>query len=126
MFDLDHFKNINDTHGHLVGDQALQVLVRTVSGELREGDILARFGGEEFLVLLPMAPRDAASQLVERLRCAISAIELRDGDTPVLLRASFGVAELAADEGVAGWLRRVDLAMYQAKEAGRNRVINAE
>lgn len=126
MFDLDHFKNINDTHGHLVGDQALQALVRTVSGELREGDILARFGGEEFLVLLPMAPREAASQLAERLRCAISAIDLRDGNTSVPLRASFGVAELAADEGVAGWLRRVDLAMYRAKESGRDRVINAE
>lgn len=126
MLDLDHFKHVNDTHGHLVGDQALQTLVRTVAAELREGDILARFGGEEFLVLLPMAPRDAASQLAERLRCAIAGVKFADGDTLVPLRASFGVAELAADEGVAGWLRRVDLALYEAKDAGRNRVVLAE
>ncbi|MBI5110339.1 MAG: diguanylate cyclase [Rhodocyclales bacterium] len=126
MLDLDHFKKINDRHGHSVGDLALQVLVRTVQGELREGDILARFGGEEFLILLPLSAADAARQTAERLRCAIAAIELAADQGRVRLRASFGVAELATGEVVADWLRRVDLALYQAKDSGRNRVVLAD
>jgi diguanylate cyclase (GGDEF)-like protein len=102
------------------------VLVRTVQGELREGDILARFGGEEFLILLPLSATDAAMQTAERLRSAVAAIELGADQDQVLLRASFGVAELAAGEGVADWLRRVDVALYQAKDAGRNRVVLAD
>lgn len=125
MLDIDFFKKINDKHGHSVGDLALQLLVRTVAGELREGDILARFGGEEFLVLLPLSDADAARQTAERLRSAIAAIELGADEDQVALRASFGVAELVASEGVAGWLRRVDLALYKAKETGRNRVVMA-
>jgi diguanylate cyclase (GGDEF)-like protein len=126
MLDLDHFKKINDLYGHSVGDLALQVLVRTVQGELREGDILARFGGEEFLILLPLSATDAAMQTAERLRSAVAAIELGADQDQVLLRASFGVAELAAGEGVADWLRRVDVALYQAKDSGRNRVVLAD
>lgn len=126
MLDLDHFKKINDRHGHSVGDLALQLLVRTVQDELREGDILARFGGEEFLVLLPLSTADAARQTAERLRCAIAAIKLGADEDQVLLRASFGVAELVMDESVASWLRRVDLALYQAKDTGRNRVVLAD
>ena len=125
MLDIDHFKKINDSHGHSVGDLALQLLVRTVAGELREGDILARFGGEEFLILLPLSPLKAAELTAERLRSAVAAIELGQGEEQVLLRASFGVAELGAGEAVASWLRRVDVALYRAKAEGRDRVVLA-
>lgn len=126
MIDLDHFKDINDSHGHAVGDQALRLVVGTLGAELREGDLLARFGGEEFLVLLPLTGGEAARMLAERLRCAVAGIELADGARMVPLRASFGVAELAAGERVGGWLRRADLALYTAKREGRNRVAEAD
>jgi diguanylate cyclase (GGDEF)-like protein len=126
MFDLDHFKKINDRYGHPVGDQALRETVRAIAAELREGDILARFGGEEFLVLLPMTGLDAARLLAERLRQAIASVVLAAGSDEVFLRASFGVAELVPAESVAGWLGRVDRALYQAKERGRDCVVVAD
>ena len=126
MIDLDHFKKINDRYGHPVGDRALQEIVRAMSAELRDVDVLARFGGEEFLVLLPLAARPAACLLAERLRTAVAAIVLVDGNDEIFLRASFGVAELAAGETVAIWLRRVDLALYQAKERGRDCIVAAD
>jgi len=123
MFDLDHFKKINDRYGHPVGDQALRETVRVIAAELREGDILARFGGEEFLVLLPMTGLDAARLLAERLRLALASVVLVAGSEEVFLRASFGVAELTSAETVAGWLGRADGALYQAKERGRDCVV---
>ena len=126
MLDLDHFKRINDTHGHSAGDLALKALVGAVHEALREGDILARFGGEEFLVLLPQAGREAAVQTAERLRLAVSTVELDAGSGQVALRASLGVAELKAGENVAGWLHRVDQALYRAKDEGRNLVVVAD
>ncbi len=126
MFDLDHFKKINDRYGHPVGDQALRETVRAMVAELREGDILARFGGEEFLVLLPMTGLDAARLLAERLRQALAGVALAAGSEEVCLRASFGVAELASTETVDGWLGRADGALYRAKEGGRDRVVTAD
>lgn len=126
MFDLDHFKKINDRYGHPVGDQALRETVRVIAAELREGDILARFGGEEFLVLLPMTGLEAARLLAERLRQALASVVLIAGSEEVFLRASFGVAELSTAETVAGWLARADGALYQAKERGRDCVVVAD
>ena len=126
MLDLDHFKKINDRYGHPVGDQALQETVRVIAAELREGDVLARFGGEEFLVLLPMTGLDAARLLAERLRQALASVVLAAGSEEVFLRASFGVAELGTGESVAGWLGRTDRALYQAKERGRDCVVVAD
>lgn len=125
MFDLDHFKKINDRYGHSVGDQALQQTVRAIGGGLREGDIVARFGGEEFLVLLPVTECEAAAQLAERLRVVLAAVDFTDGREPIFLRASFGVAELGPKETVETWLRRADMAMYEAKSTGRNCVVAA-
>jgi diguanylate cyclase (GGDEF)-like protein len=126
MFDLDHFKSINDHHGHPVGDRALQEVVRAVNAQLRDGDMLARVGGEEFLVLLPVTDLTAARLLGERLRqvLASTSITLDDGST-LVLPASFGVAELHAAEGYAEWLRRADSALYQAKAQGRNALVAA-
>ena len=126
MLDLDHFKRINDRYGHAVGDKALQETVRMVSGALREGDVLARFGGEEFVLLLPQTTADAARQLAERLRGAMKGIVLNGGFEEVYLRASFGLAQLQPEESVAAWLRRADMALYQAKERGRDCVVAAD
>ena len=126
MLDLDHFKRINDRYGHAVGDKALQETVRTVADALREGDVLARFGGEEFLLLLPQTTGDAAQLLAERLRGAMKGIVLNGGFEEVYLRASFGLAQLQPEESVAAWIRRADMALYQAKERGRDCVVAAE
>lgn len=126
MLDLDHFKRINDSHGHSVGDLALKALVRALDGALREGDILARFGGEEFLILLPLSGHEAAAQTAERLRLAVAGVELDVGGTRIPLRASLGVAELKTGENVSGWLHRADQALYRAKDEGRNRVVVAD
>lgn len=125
MFDLDHFKSINDTHGHPVGDRALREVVRVVSDRLRGGDTLGRVGGEEFLVLLPATNGPAAAALAEQLRLLLADTSVREGDAVVSLPASFGVAELQSTESPAAWFRRVDQALYQAKASGRNRVVVA-
>ncbi len=126
MFDLDHFKNINDKHGHATGDRALRETVKAVSAQLRDGDLLGRVGGEEFLVLLPMTDIAAATLLAQRLRQTIAEVDLTDVARPVPLSASFGVAQLKPGEAASEWVRRADTALYQAKASGRNTVVPAE
>ena len=123
MFDLDHFKAINDAYGHPTGDRALQEAVRAVGIQVRDGDLLGRIGGEEFLVLLPTTDLAAAQLLAERLRQTLAATSIVDGSHTIALPASFGIAELQAAESQAEWFRRVDGALYQAKNQGRNTVV---
>ena len=125
MFDLDHFKAINDTYGHPTGDRALQEAVRAVSAQLRDGDLLGRIGGEEFLVLLPTTDMAAARPLAERLRQTLARASIADGTHTINLPASFGIAELQAAESQPEWFRRADDALYQAKQKGRNAVVAA-
>jgi diguanylate cyclase (GGDEF)-like protein len=126
MLDLDHFKLINDQHGHSVGDRALRAAAMSTRSQLREGDMLGRIGGEEFMALLPMTDRTAAVQLAERLRLALEAVELVEGEVTIHIHASMGVAELQPDEDASAWMRRTDEALYLAKNGGRNRVVAAE
>jgi len=126
MFDLDHFKVINDTYGHPTGDLALQEVVRAANAQLRDGDMLARVGGEEFLVVLPMTDLPSAMLLTERLRQTLSTTSISvEGGASLFLPASFGVAELLPNEGHTEWFKRVDAALYQAKEKGRNTLVAA-
>ena len=126
MFDLDHFKSVNDHYGHPVGDKALQEVSHTVAAALRDGDMLARVGGEEFLALLPMTHDAAAVLLADRLRDALSRTFITEGLHQIFLPASFGVAKLRHGEDVAAWFRRVDAALYEAKAQGRNAVVSAK
>jgi diguanylate cyclase (GGDEF)-like protein len=123
--DLDHFKQINDRWGHSAGDRALREAAGYAKTQLREGDILGRVGGEEFLILLPMTGRDAAITLAERMCAALAAVSIEEGSHTIRIPASFGVAELRPNEDAGAWLRRVDEAQYQAKNTGRNRVVAA-
>jgi diguanylate cyclase (GGDEF)-like protein len=125
MFDLDHFKVINDTYGHPTGDRALRAAVGAVNAQLRDGDMLGRIGGEEFLVLLPMTDMEAALLLAERLRQTLAGTSIVDGECTIFLPASFGIAELKSVESHSEWFRRVDGALYQAKEQGRNTLVAA-
>jgi len=120
FFDLDHFKQLNDTHGHTMGDAALRVVAEVAGREVREGDLLARLGGEEFVVVAPGTDRTKAEQLAERLRRRLpDALEQSVG---VRLTASFGVSVLEPGEPPAVALGRVDALMYRAKADGRDRV----
>ncbi|MGR2740141.1 diguanylate cyclase [Billgrantia sp. Q4P2] len=123
MFDIDHFKRINDTFGHSVGDMVLRKLVRTCSALLREVDVLARWGGEEFMLLLPGTPLAGAVTLTERLRRAVGE---EDFAPAASLTSSFSVAELEPDEPDTLCYKRLDEALYRAKAGGRNRVCLAE
>ena len=125
MFDLDHFKAVNDNHGHPAGDRALQEVVRVVNAQLRDGDLLARVGGEEFLVLLPMTDLKASLMLAERLRQTLAGTAIVENGKTMYLPASFGVAALMTAEGYNDWFRRTDTALHKAKEAGRNTLVAA-
>jgi diguanylate cyclase (GGDEF)-like protein len=119
VFDIDHFKAINDKHGHAMGDVVLREVAATISRQLRAADAVARWGGEEFLVVLPSSPVDAARACAERIRRAVSSLEVGMG---VEITVSGGVAELEPGEQVAEAIRRADTRLYEAKAAGRNRI----
>ncbi len=125
MLDIDHFKRINDTHGHAVGDEALRALVATLHGALRDVDLLGRLGGEEFAVVLPETPPVGAVEVAERLRAAVAGIGVPVAVDGILsFTASLGVAGLdAADAGIEDLLARADRALYRAKQDGRDRVV---
>ena len=120
--DVDHFKSLNDRHGHAGGDRVLCRLVDTLGARLRKPDLLFRSGGEEFLLLLADTDAEGARSLAETLRQAIARSPLLDGE-PVT--ASFGVAAHLSGEDAEAWLRRCDHALYAAKAAGRNCVVVA-
>jgi diguanylate cyclase (GGDEF)-like protein len=117
LLDLDHFKKVNDMHGHAVGDQILKRVTEIVNLRIRVTDSLYRIGGEEFVVVLDGQDIDRAARLAEQLRTLIQANELVP-DQPVTI--SLGVAELNDDESAEDWLHRADEALYRAKRAGRN------
>jgi len=127
MLDVDHFKRLNDTHGHQAGDVVLAKVAAVLRSCLRIGDTPARYGGEEFVVMLPDAGPEGAAIVAERVRAALEATQVA-GPQGIVLKAtaSFGVASLQAGGGkdlAADLLRRADAAMYQAKSMGRNRVV---
>ena len=118
LLDVDNFKALNDAHGHLIGDEALRVLTRLCQSTLRASDLLARFGGEEFVVLFPETAGDDAREAVERIQDA-----LRTRIAGPSFTVSAGVAERKRGEGLEGLLRRADTALYHAKDEGRDRTI---
>lgn len=120
VLDIDHFKAINDSRGHLVGDQALQHIAHLLQTCVRKSDICARIGGEEFAVLLPDTELAAAVQVAEKIRQGIVRQPVKTADGPLLITASLGVG--CCDETLDQLLQLADTAMYQAKQAGRNRV----
>ncbi len=117
IFDFDDFKDVNDSYGHLVGDEVLIKAVSIINGIIRESDIFARWGGEEFVILLPNTDKANAMKLAERIRKSIEKgpFEKMSGIT-----CSFGVAQLSSDDDVESLLHKVDEKLYLAKRAGKN------
>lgn len=126
MLDIDHFKRINDTYGHPVGDEVLKLLARQAAPQLRKLDVLARLGGEEFAVLLSETGGDGAALLAERLRKSLSELTVRAMGATLKFTVSIGCAEVMVNsqgEDILSALERADEALYRAKESGRNRVV---
>ncbi len=125
MFDLDHFKQVNDRHGHRAGDEVLRQVVATVRARLRASDVFGRVGGEEFALLLPATDLPGARRLAEGVRAAVEALSVPTVDGPALgVTLSLGVAVAASDAGLTPdqLYGRTDQALYAAKHGGRNRV----
>lgn len=122
MIDADHFKEVNDRFGHGFGDSALETLSERFVASLRPRDQVYRYGGEEFLLLLPETPLDMAKPVLERLRLRAGEREISDGTARVTLTVSVGATEVRPDEDIRNAIDRADAALYRAKEAGRNRV----
>jgi diguanylate cyclase (GGDEF)-like protein len=124
MMDLDHFKVVNDIHGHVTGDAVLVSFAQTVQQLVRKVDLVARLGGEEFVVLLPNITAEQATALAERIREAVQNSHLLVEGKPLQFSVSIGVAQFDRRElSLTGWLARADAALYQAKAQGRNRVV---
>jgi diguanylate cyclase (GGDEF)-like protein len=127
MIDLDHFKHINDTYGHPVGDKVLCEAVQRVQRELRSHDLLGRYGGEEFLVVLPGCASAHTEKVAERLRRCLADEPMNLPGGQVLVTSSFGVASSAGGvDDVGSLLQRADVSLYRAKREGRNRVVFGE
>lgn len=126
MFDVDNFKQVNDAGGHAVGDKALAWVAQTAAAQIREIDVLARYGGDEFVLLLPQTSAQQALPIAERIGESIAAMRMETDRGSIGVTLSIGIAEIcrkSEDENIERIIQRADKAMYQAKEQGRNRTV---
>lgn len=123
LFDIDHFKQINDTYGHTVGDKILKELGEIILINTRESDIAARYGGEEFALILPETTQIEASELLERLRQLVENHTFFKDDIPIAVTISVGIAQCHPDYSTEDFIEQSDSALYRAKGTGRNRVV---
>ncbi len=122
VIDIDHFKKVNDTYGHLIGDLALKTVATCIAENLRPHDLLARYGGEEFAVLLTEADLDDAQMVAERLRSKVAAEVIQTNDISFSVTLSIGITPTQSDAGLDSFIHEADQALYRAKQQGRNRV----
>jgi diguanylate cyclase (GGDEF)-like protein len=123
MSDIDHFKVLNDTYGHQIGDLVLVSIAKALKSATRAGDVVARWGGEEFLILLPDTGGEEARDVAERMRIAISQTPIYLDEAEIRITMTFGVAECTFDVGINECINRADKALYEGKSAGRDQVI---
>jgi diguanylate cyclase (GGDEF)-like protein len=126
--DIDHFKDVNDTHGHLAGDAVLRGVVRNLAAHVRKSDLVARYGGEEFVIILPGSPLAPALRLAERMRNGIESTTVEYDGKLIRVTASFGVVTAFPEDSLSleQMIEWADSNMYRAKRAGRNRVMTDE
>lgn len=120
--DIDHFKKVNDTYGHLAGDKALRLLASVFIDSLRNSDFVARYGGEEFIILMPSTPCEEAARVLDKLRAAIAASPFNFKSVPVPITVSMGVTEAGIADTAEELFSKADNLLYQAKKQGRNRL----
>ena len=129
FIDIDHFKSFNDTYGHQIGDQVLRLVAKAFRESLKGQDFFCRYGGEEFVIVLPKTPIEGAAKIADILRQNIKNKDIKNKITNEKLTSvtiSSGVAELKAKEEVQKWIARADRSLYKAKQQGRNCVVIAE
>lgn len=122
LFDIDHFKLVNDEHGHIAGDAVLRQLAAVVSANVRRDDIFARVGGEEFAIVVPEAQLSDACTMAEKIRALVQAATMTADTIQIAVTISLGVAEFSKEQTADSLYARADACLYQAKQAGRNRV----
>jgi diguanylate cyclase len=120
--DIDHFKSVNDTYGHDIGDEILTLLAELLTESVRESDMVARLGGEEFCIVIPGKGSTDAYYVAEKLREAVAIHPFATGHGKINITISLGVAEQQMGESNTNWIKRADQALYQSKNSGRNRV----
>jgi len=125
MLDLDYFKSINDCYGHAIGDRALCEIARLLEQACRQGDLAVRWGGEEFMLLLPETSLDQARHLAERLRRQFSSEPVRAGAVLLAVHGSFGVADRTSLDSLEQLMQEADSRLYRAKQGGRNQVCSS-
>jgi diguanylate cyclase (GGDEF)-like protein len=125
MLDIDSFKKVNDTYGHVMGDKALIALTQCIKETARESDHIFRLGGEEFAILLSSTDLEGANLLAERLRKAVQNIDIQQAEKSFNFTVSIGLAQQQADDTLEAIMHRADRALYEAKKTGRNRVVSA-
>jgi diguanylate cyclase (GGDEF)-like protein len=123
MLDIDHFKNVNDTYGHAMGDEVLKQVVKSITSCIRQTDMCFRYGGEEFLIMLASADSAGAHRIAERIRCSIEEAIFTHEKGSLSITSSIGSATLFASDTMRTICERADSALYKAKNSGRNRVI---
>ncbi|RZI44780.1 GGDEF domain-containing protein [Herbaspirillum sp. HC18] len=126
LADVDRFKSVNDAYGHEAGDKVLVQIANAIRTGVRHYDLCGRWGGEEFMVIMPEIDASEGAGVVERVRAAIAAIEMTAGEKALSLSASFGLAEKRSGESISDMINRADAALFEAKRKGRNRYEIAE
>lgn len=126
MLDIDHFKQVNDTYGHNIGDKIIVMITKAVKGAMREGDLLIRCGGEEFLCVLPGASQHDAAITAQRIRVMVADSILKESDQAITVTVSLGTATFPNRDvaDIQQFITVADEAMYSAKNSGRNRVVS--
>jgi len=120
LADVDRFKAVNDAHGHEAGDKVLIQIAHAIQSGVRDYDLCGRWGGEEFMIIMPESSAADGAVVIERIRSAISDIDMTAGEASLNMSASFGIAERRAGESISDTINRADTALFEAKRAGRN------
>ena len=122
VIDIDFFKRINDTFGHAAGDKVLKTVARVLQVNIRETDFISRYGGEEFVLIMPETNKDGGAQVAEKLRATIEKCPFHSNNQKVPVTISIGIAEFDGEDNAVTVFERADKALYAAKEGGRNQV----
>ena len=123
MLDIDHFKKVNDTYGHLIGDEVLKTTAKTISSSVRRGDVIGRYGGEEFIVIVSSITQDKILKIAEKIRKTLKEITFNFDNKSFFVTISIGIAKYDKDIDIDTLIGNADKALYKAKKSGRDNIV---